>query len=274
MPEIKNTFLKGKMNKDLDERVLPKGEYRNAQNILINDSEDSDVGAIENVLGNKLKHDDINISNAETIGYYADTKTKNIYWFVTNFTGDTGNVLNMSRATNSNVCRVYMLSAAGELKTLVNGHFLNFSKAHLITGVNVIDNLLFWTDNYNQPRKINIDTAIANSAYYDSEEKISVAKVAPYVPPVLYNTSAAGDGATLKTDANVKSDYLKENFVRFSYRYKFDDGEYSTIAPFTQTIFKPLNNGVISPVLGASNANSKNTTSGEPDVLITAEDIL
>ena len=273
MPEIKNTFLKGKMNKDLDERVLPKGEYRNAQNILINDSEDSDVGAIENVLGNKLKHDDINISNAETIGYYADTKTKNIYWFVTNFTGDTGNVLNMSRATNSNVCRVYMLSAAGELKTLVNGHFLNFSKAHLITGVNVIDNLLFWTDNYNQPRKINIDTAIANSAYYDSEEKISVAKVAPYIPPVLYNTSAAGDGTTLKTDANVKSDYLKENFVRFSYRYKFDDGEYSTIAPFTQTIFKPLNNGVISPVLGASNANSKNTTSGEPDVLITAEDI-
>jgi len=33
MPEIKNTFLKGKMNKDADERLLPSGEYRDALNI-------------------------------------------------------------------------------------------------------------------------------------------------------------------------------------------------------------------------------------------------
>ena len=39
---------------------------------------------------------------------------------------------------------------------LVTGNFLNFSKNHLITGVNIIDDLLFWTDNYNQPRKINV----------------------------------------------------------------------------------------------------------------------
>ena len=28
--EIKNTFLKSKMNKDLDDRILPNGEYRDA----------------------------------------------------------------------------------------------------------------------------------------------------------------------------------------------------------------------------------------------------
>jgi hypothetical protein len=35
MPEAKNTFLKAKMNKDLDDRLLPNGEYRDAQNVLV-----------------------------------------------------------------------------------------------------------------------------------------------------------------------------------------------------------------------------------------------
>ena len=56
MPEIKNYFVKGRMNKDLDERLIPKGEYREAQNVQISNSEDSDVGAVENILGNKLAY--------------------------------------------------------------------------------------------------------------------------------------------------------------------------------------------------------------------------
>ena len=28
MPELIRTFVKGKMNKDLDERLVPNGEYR------------------------------------------------------------------------------------------------------------------------------------------------------------------------------------------------------------------------------------------------------
>ena len=33
MPEIKNTFTQGKMNKDLDERLVPNGQYRDGLNI-------------------------------------------------------------------------------------------------------------------------------------------------------------------------------------------------------------------------------------------------
>ena len=43
MPEIKNQFTGGKMNKDLDERLVPKGEYRDAMNIQVSTSEDSEV---------------------------------------------------------------------------------------------------------------------------------------------------------------------------------------------------------------------------------------
>ena len=52
MPELKNTFTGGKMEKDLDERILPSGQYREALNISVATSEDSDVGAAQNILGN------------------------------------------------------------------------------------------------------------------------------------------------------------------------------------------------------------------------------
>ena len=59
MPEIKNTFTQGKMNKDLDERLVPQGEYRDALNIQVRTTDggsDSsgigDAGTVQNIKGN------------------------------------------------------------------------------------------------------------------------------------------------------------------------------------------------------------------------------
>ena len=52
MPELKHLFYQGKMNKDLDERLVPNGEYRDAMNIQVSTSDESDVGTIQNILGN------------------------------------------------------------------------------------------------------------------------------------------------------------------------------------------------------------------------------
>ena len=46
MPELKNNFLKSKMNKDLDERLVPNGEYRNALGVNIRQSEGQKVYGI------------------------------------------------------------------------------------------------------------------------------------------------------------------------------------------------------------------------------------
>ena len=35
MAEVRNVFVKSKMNKDLDERLLPNGEYRDGRNISV-----------------------------------------------------------------------------------------------------------------------------------------------------------------------------------------------------------------------------------------------
>ena len=55
MPEIQNNFTQGKMNKDLDERIVPAGQYRDALNIEVSTSEGSNIGAVQNILGNTQK---------------------------------------------------------------------------------------------------------------------------------------------------------------------------------------------------------------------------
>ncbi len=52
MAEIKHTFQKGRMNKDLDERLVPQGEYRDALNIEVATSDDDDAGTVQNLYGN------------------------------------------------------------------------------------------------------------------------------------------------------------------------------------------------------------------------------
>ena len=59
MPEIKRNFSKARMNKDLDERIVPNGEYRDAMNIQISTSDADaatgigDVGVVQNLEGNE-----------------------------------------------------------------------------------------------------------------------------------------------------------------------------------------------------------------------------
>jgi hypothetical protein len=191
-------------------------------------------------------------SNVEIIGYCLDQANNRVFWFVTKFEAeDTGNIRTMPRASSGNCKIIYKdLNGNNEPLTIVSGDFLNFNKKKLIVNTNIIDDLLFWTDDYNQPRKINVQKAIENPTYYNSEDLISLAKVAPYKAPMLIehiNTSEVTNSSTLPVNnANVDSDYLEENFVRFSYRYIYEDNEESIMAPFTQTVFRPLNSGNIS----------------------------
>ena len=251
MPEIKNNFIQGKMNKDLDDRLLPNGQYRDAQNIIITKSDDSDVGVLQNVKGNKKPYtDSVNVlannPNAEVIGVYVDNQKERVFYFVTDRStgvlsdligppGSSGNPLASSFTFHG---IYYWSQSSGNVtpKLIVQGAFLNFSKDYLITGINIIDDILFFTDNLNQPRRINVQTAIDDASFYNSEAKISVAKFAPFYPIRLLDSSNV---STMSADSDVDSDFLKNQFVRFSYRFKYDDGEFSTMAPFTQAVFIP-----------------------------------
>ena len=265
MAEIKNTFIKSKMNKDLDDRIVPPGEYRDALNIAISRSEGDDVGALETILGNEATQ--TNGNTITCIGVYIDRTNKRLYYFTTDYIDSSPDgISNFAPITANCAIRVYNANTFTNT-TLVSGSFLNFSARSQILGINIIEDLLFWTDNRNQPRKINIVTALnfpaGTGAYYTKEDQISVAKYYPWKPISLMNINNVAIGATPTTSTmtnpseqnypttppTVKADYdaswpgdpnyLSDKFIRLSYRFKFDDNEYSLIAPFTQPCFIP-----------------------------------
>ena len=171
MAEIKNSFIRSKMNKDLDERLIPNNEYRDALNVAVSRSEASDVGALESILGNFLRIDSGNI-NIEIIGVYVDQSRGLAYYFATDHAGTT-------QASLSANCFIAVYNtASNNSTTLVSGSWLNFSKDFPVYGISLIEDLLFFSDNNNQPRKINITK---DFGYYNNEDQISVAKFAPYL---------------------------------------------------------------------------------------------
>ena len=323
MAKLQNTFLKSKMNKDLDDRLIPTGEYRDALNITVGKSESSSVGTAQNVLGNTAVVTFNVPAAAKCIGKIEDDSKNIAIFFITDYEDSSETQINDAASTN--YCSIILVdfndSENITSSVLVEGYWLNLAtnNQYTITGVNLIENLLFWTDNRNQPRKINIDTALTTPGYYTTEHQISVAKYAPvdviqlfkkidtkinqtaassvttfivdsvvgitvgmfmisstvegseYVQVTAVNTGtnqvtvSTGNANFLgiqiidnqdvsfltstMTDASSDTswsgdpDYLESRYVRFSYRLRYNDNEYSTFAPFTQICFIPKQKG-------------------------------
>ena len=235
MPEMKRTFNVGKMNRDLDDRIVPPGEYREALNINIGQSEGSDVGAVENLLGNELVAQSGLSGNAKCIGSFGDGGSEKIYYFVT-----TNSIYNETNTGNHGIYEYDQKTK--QLTALIVSQQLNFHTNYPITGINLVDDLLFWTDNRNYPRKINVVTARNNTTYYattgDIDNLISVCKFAPYESPTLVS-AVRKDGSD--GDPAITSTFMEDKLIRFSYRWKFEDNEYSTLAPFSPIVFSRLN---------------------------------
>jgi len=225
MANVEVNFLAGKMNKDFDERVVPPGQYIDALNVRIGSTELDSVGALENSKGNTQLTDIQFQGNglgkfARCIGSYEDGSNETLYWFIC----DPGSVdMILSYNTNNNVITYHVVSTT----------VLNFSLDYLINGINKIDDLLFWTDNLNPPRKINVTRSYAQPIYavdQITEDDISVIVAPPLEAPSLQLYNQAGE-----------ENYITERFISFAYRYKYKDNEYSALSQFSEIAFEPSN---------------------------------
>jgi len=273
MPEIKNTFTSGKMNKDLDERLVPNGEYRDAMNIQLSTSEDSNVGAIENILGNDILMGGTELdAESYCVGSVADEKNNALYWLIAGPTylglneemsrdmilqykdsvvtpvlvdiyrirtlyGGHDSATNTIQVTTQNdpntalievgmvvqfddafnqVCyfgnnpitNIVTDPATGLMTITLQNSFnvaplggqsnvasfifskgtytdcdsspsnvkkvLNFHRDNLVTGLNVLDGFLIFTDNHSEPKKINIQRCIDGSNGFDKNTRLVV----------------------------------------------------------------------------------------------------
>jgi hypothetical protein len=260
MAEMKRNFSKAIMNKDVDERLVPPGQYRDALNIQISTSDGSNVGSAQTLMGNTkhntmLPEDGVYAvpDTATCVASIAAPDKDKIYYFVSG--GDKNNasgftairkdyiveydtVLQKHRyvfvdiyrvttttehatssqqyitvdigGTTRNITgiRIGMVvtgtidgitydtsdglrvsdikySASGTTWQIFLEHpdgtafsddcaedvavefhadrVLNFSKGNIITGINVLDDFIYWTDNTTEPKKISISRSIAGT---------------------------------------------------------------------------------------------------------------
>ena len=154
MAESNNRFAGGKMNKDFDERLVPNNEYRDALNVQTSTSDGSDVGTLQNLMGN------VNLSASyfpkadgfHCIGSIKDDKSNTIYWMVA---GDGVDILAEYDYTTGVVAPVVVdVYSINVLAGPGSGRVLNFDKNFLITGINIIEGFLFWTDNNTEPKQM------------------------------------------------------------------------------------------------------------------------
>ncbi len=244
MANITRNFIRGRMNKVVDERLVPDGEYIDAMNIRMGSTENSEIGVIENTKGNEpltaLSYTDGTPLSTEAvcIGAIDDSANETIYWFVhdPNFSiGATGKLdLIVSFNVLTNILTYHVISI--DDGTGVNTT-LNFNPSYLITGVDIVSNLLFFTDNYNAPRFINIKKGYANPNALNIDfnglpsqlaEAILVIKQPPIESPTIQPIVTGG-----------QNNYLETRFICFAYRYRYADGEYSATSQWSEPAFIP-----------------------------------
>ena len=241
MANVTRNFTEGRMNKVVDERLIPNGEYIDALNIRMGSTENSEIGVIENTKGNlpltQLQYNGTPLSSsAKCIGALEDGTNETIYWFVhdPNFAPSPTGKLDLicSYNTKTNILTYHIISVNdgdGENTTL------NFNDKYLITGVNIIENLLFFTDDYNPPRRINVkknynNPIIVSSVLTDdfSADSILVIKRPPTEAPSIQPFDTSG-----------QENFLDDKFICFAYRYRYEDGEYSATSQWSEPAFFP-----------------------------------
>ena len=237
MPDIKHYFRSGKMNKDLDERLVPNGEYRDAMNVQMSTSDGDDVGTIQNVAGNTKitgKTFDSNkkvitsnwsgfgLTNAKCIGSVVNTENDRIYWFI--------------KADEADCIAEY-----DDIKGIISpvlvdaNNILNFTSDQYITGINVLEGILFWTDDKSEPKKIDIEVfksgcadnftthtkytgqkilpSNLSSASNFLEEHITSARLAPMSMPTLVMSSSTRGGVGTGTSTVIISNATNSTFT-------------------------------------------------------------
>lgn len=223
-------FFYGGMNTDDEDRLITNGDYRYAEysrNYGVNNPSE---GALQSMTGNMLQDNSqlptgLNI----IIGSCEDVEHKALILFVFNDIGQ------------HSIWRYTVEDAQYTL--ILQDSILNFKKTNQIFHANVVNNLLYWTDNYfgsyenndfNPPRKINIQKAIlyTQSGGTDPEgySEITFNNLDWIKHPPLFSPQC-GYGIGGSTANN-----LKNKLFQFRYQYVYDDNEESAWSPISTLV--------------------------------------
>lgn len=209
--QLKNTFTSGKMNKDTDVRLIPNTEFIHAENIRFFSKGKNGVGQV--IKGNEIVSNLTNNQNYTCIKALPDIGSENIYYFLAN-------------GTDSKIVR-YNLETK-QSKIILQGSSLNFNPNKKILGANILYDNLYWVEQHNNaPRFVDTTKADFYTANGFTEDDISIIKEPPFEEPRI----------VLTTDVNASED-IKDKWICFAYRYRYNDNSYSAVSFYSDWAFE------------------------------------
>lgn len=214
----------GVINKDTEIRVIPKGQMLNAENVRIVSPEGGNNRSVKPVKGTTLKTALSLGTDPVCIGLVADTLSNTIYWaacsdeggYICSYNVDTDTetiILTDTRAASSNV-----LSFTKSMN--VDMRFFNDNDNG--------KNFLFFTDGVNEPKYFDVADA---ETWSDSNFPLINVSLIKYPPPSAPTFVLSNDGTGIN--------FIEDKFIQFAYRYKYRNGEYSALSPFSAPAFLP-----------------------------------
>lgn len=223
--KLYNNFTGAAMNKDLELRVFPKSLYLDAKNIRIVTPDGQNSRSVKFAMGNTQVTALSLGNNAECIGECVDTFRNKIYWAVVSDSGSYINEYDVATATE-NIVLSDTRGGASNLFGFVTGGYVEM---RVLNDNDNGKNFIVITDGENEPKFFEIE---AGKALTDSSfifEDISLIKKPPYSAPSL----------TLGNTVSDEENNLEIKFLSFAYRYKYQNGEYTALSPFSEFAFEP-----------------------------------
>ena len=215
------------LNSDTDQKLVKSVEMTDNLNVRVSNDGEGTAGVIKNIKGNevvgaKTAQDAYPSGDNRVIGAVSNEKNKEILFLLWNSNSNHG---------------IYRLDmTTGKYVKLYEDSVLNFKKFSYADCDTVIneegETLFYWTDNINPPMKINVQKIIrgdypASLISGTNEEKLLSLTTAKQ-PPLKAPSYNIVNNPLVKGDSRIKS----ENY-QFAYRYVYNDGEYSSLSPYS-----------------------------------------
>jgi hypothetical protein len=234
------TFLGG-INTDDDVRFITDGDYRSSKYARTGSAEDQNMGALESMPGNILIDNPDYPDGVNTvIGSAKWIENNSIIYFVFN-DQDNHSIWTYKLDTKEIKKVISNLTVTIQLPPPLNpitietyaGDALNFKVENKIYHANVIDNILYWTDGFNPPRKLDIKSAITFIESQGLDEDgyslaaFNTVEEASKTMDVLKAPPTAVIEAEYQTNPNKNFNKLYGNQYQFRYQYVYENNEES-----------------------------------------------
>ena len=218
-----------RVNPDIDDRVIKPNEARSAKNLRFGASvEDTNLSGGILITGNERVSYAIPSGVNLVVGVMDDFEAQVVFFALYNSSGSHG-IYRIKGSDNS-------------VDRIVSGNWLNFT-ADMNVSMASIDGKLYWTDNLNQPKMVNVEKGIRTQKFIDGDTSQTDIYPLP-AEEWMYTQIKRQPGLPLEVvpqpeenlewiSATYKNKSPNNTGQQYSYYYIYDNNEESRLGPYS-----------------------------------------